>query len=229
MKRGDFPTLIVSTTRFVRGSTRVTESCAELVTHTAFSPNASPNDPSGRSISATTVLVVGSMRARVPFLSIISHTLPAPAAMPPSESPAVTGIFAVMALLLRSIRATAFAPHSGTHRLSNPETSPEHGAEPLPSSIVTATVFVLASKRETLSFGSFDTQTASTSSAGASQSGWPPTSNTASGFSRSIGIFTPDVLTPGRGGLADGCAKSAVLSHVETRTTVTDLYMRVRA
>src|SRR5262245_47195326 len=101
------------------------------------------------------------MRARVPFASVITHTLPAPVATPPSELPIVTGIFAVTPLVLRSIRASDFAPHCGTQRLPNPAARPEHGAAPFPRSIVAATLLVLTSNRDTLSFGSFDTNAAS--------------------------------------------------------------------
>ena len=64
-----------------------------------------------------------------------------------------------------------------------------------------ATTFVLGSRRAMLSFGRFDTQTDSSI---ASQSGYPGYGKTESGFSRSMGILTPGVLTPGLGGLGGG-------------------------
>src|SRR5262249_11438472 len=63
------------------------------------------------------------------------------------------------------------------------------------------------SNRATLSFGRFDTHTDSST---AIQSGEPGYGKTASGLSRSIGILTPDVFTPGRGALAGGCEPTAV-------------------
>src|SRR5262245_10145042 len=155
-----------------------------------------PNDPAATLISATTLLVAGSMRASVPFLSIISQTLPAPAAMPPSESPMVIGTVAVTALVFKSTRASVLSPQFGTQRLPNAAARPEHGCLPAPRATVAATVFVFGSNRDTLSFGSFDTHADSSI---ASQSGCPPTVNTASGFRRSIGILTPGVFTPGLG------------------------------
>ena len=180
-----------------------------------------PNDPEGTLISATILLVAGSTRASVPFLSIISQTLPAPVAIPPSESPIVIGTVAVIALVLRSRRDIVWSPQFGTHQLPKPPASPEQGCLPAPSAIVVA-VAVFGSSRDTLSFGSFDTHAASSI---ASQSGCPPTWYTASGFRRSIGIFTPGVFTPGRGGRAGGCASSAVPSSAESAMLVTVLYM----
>src|SRR5438874_315508 len=65
MKRGALPTGIVSTTRLVCGSTRVTVLLSVLVTQTASSPTA---------MVATTVLALGSRRATVFFGALEIHT-----------------------------------------------------------------------------------------------------------------------------------------------------------
>ena len=83
----------------------------------------------------------------------------------------------------------------GTHKLPNAAASPEQGR--LPTGITAVTVLVFGFSRLTLSFGLFEIQT---SSSAAIQSGEPGTAKTASGCSRSIGILTPGVLTPGFGG-----------------------------
>ena len=67
-----------------------------------------------------------------------------------------------------------------------------------------ATVFVFGSRRATVSFGLFEIHTASSTTI---QSGAPGTTNTASGFNRSIGILMPGVFTPGLGGVV--CTMSA--------------------
>jgi hypothetical protein len=89
----------------------------------------------------------------------MSQTLPAPVAMPPSESPIVMGIVAVIAPLLTSTRMSVLSPQLGTQRLPKPAARPEQGRLPLPSATVAATLLDAASKRETLSLGSFETQT----------------------------------------------------------------------
>src|SRR3954463_8502883 len=139
------------------------------------------------------------MRASVPFASVMIHTLPAPVTIDPSLFAIGEGNVAFTAPLFRSTRAIVLSPQFGTHRLPNPVARPEHG--PLPIGITAATVLVFGSKRATLSFGRFETHTDSST---AIQSGDPGYGNTASGFSRSIGIFTPGVLTPGFGARA-GC------------------------
>src|SRR5437899_114991 len=58
------------------------------------------------------------------------------------------------------------------------------------------TLLVFGSSRATVFFGKLETQTDSSM---AIQSGAPGTSNTASGLSAVIGIFTPGAFTPGRG------------------------------
>src|SRR5262249_59466335 len=98
----------------------------------------------------------------------------------------VVGIVAAMAPVFRSILDMVLSPQFGTHRLPNPAASPEQGCLPAPSAIVAPTVFVFGSRRDTLSFGSFETQADSST---ASQSGWPPVSQTASGLRPSIAIF----------------------------------------
>jgi hypothetical protein len=82
----------------------------------------------------------------------------------------------------------------GTQRLPKPAARPEQGL--FPTGIVAATVLLLTLSRATVSFGLFEIQT---SSSMAIQSGEPGYGKTASGCSRSIGIFTPGVLTPGFG------------------------------
>src|SRR4029079_5733924 len=101
---------------------------------------------------------------------------------------------AVTGAVFRSTRATVESPQFGTQRLPKAATSPEQGC--LPTDNVAPTRLVDGARRDTLSFGLFDTQTASSI---ASQSGVPGTGNTASGFNRSIGTLIPGVLTPGRG------------------------------
>src|SRR5688500_762766 len=145
------------------------------------------------------------MRVSVPFASVITHTLPAPVARPPSDCWTSKGS---VASTLPSFRLTrirllpvpSFAPQLGTHRLPNPTASPEHGC--LPTAMLAATLFVLGSSRWTVSFGLFETHTCSSM---ARQSGTPGSSNTASGFSFVMGIFTPGVLTPGRLGFCCAC------------------------
>src|SRR5437773_2087684 len=148
-------------------------------------------------------LVAGSKRASVPFASVISQMLPAPATTDPSELPIVVLIVAVIALVLVSTRTIVLSRQFGTHTLPNATARPEQGR--LPVVIVAATVFVFGSNRAMVSFGAFDTHTASST---AIQSGFPSYGNTASGLSRSIGIFTPGVLTPGLGGRAVCRAKA---------------------
>src|SRR3954469_11315290 len=128
--------------------------------------------------------------------------LPAPATIDPSELAIVVLIGVVTAPLLRSTREIVRSPQLGTQRLPNAAVSPEQG--PLPTGIVAVTVLVFGSKRATLSFGRFETQTSSST---AIQSGEPGYGNTAIGCSRSIGIFTPAVLTPGFG-WAGGCSST---------------------
>src|SRR3982751_328939 len=134
------------------------------------------------------------MRASVPFASVMIQTLPAPTTIDPSLLAIADGNVAVTAPLFRSTRAIDLSPQFGTQRLPNPAARPEHG--PLPTATVAATGLVFGSKRATLSFGRFDTQTDSST---AIQSGEPGYGNTASGLSRSIGILTPGVFTPGFG------------------------------
>ena len=103
----------------------------------------------------------------------------------------------VTLLVFKSTRDSVLSPQFGTHRLSNPMASPEHGA--LPTVTVSTTLFVLGSMRATLFFGLLEIQTASPTTI---QSGVPGTSNTVSGFSAAIGILTPGVLTPGLAGFS---------------------------
>src|ERR1043166_1799617 len=102
--RGALPTEIDSTTRFVAGSTRVSEFPVVLDTHTAPSPNITQYDPAGTITSATILLVSGSMRASVPLASVIIHTLPAPVARQPSVLPIPMEKVAVTLPVLRSRR-----------------------------------------------------------------------------------------------------------------------------
>src|SRR5262249_24652852 len=125
--------------------------------------------------------------------------LPAPAAIEPSELPIVVLIVALISPVFRSSRVMVLSPQSGTQSVANAAVSPEHGR--LPVAIVAATVFALGSKRATVPFGAFETQTDSST---AIQSGAPAYWNTASGLRRSIGIRTPGVLTPGRGTFCAG-------------------------
>src|SRR5882724_3980992 len=117
--------------------------------------------------------------------------------MDPSVLPMWVRMVAVTAPVFRSTRDTVSSLQLGTQRLPKPAARPEHG--PLPTGTVAATRFVFGSSRVTASFGLFEIHTASST---AIQSGAPGTANTASGFSRSIGILTPGVLTPGLGGVA---------------------------
>src|SRR5439155_18656824 len=125
----------------------------------------------------------------------MSQMLPAPAANDPSELPIVVRIVAVTAPVLTSTRDSVLSPQFGTHTLPNATARPEQGR--LPVAMGVPIVFVFGSSLARLSFGAFDTHAASSI---ASQSGVPGYTNTASGFSRSIGIFTPDGFTPGFGG-----------------------------
>src|SRR5213592_705657 len=81
--RGSGPTLILSVTLLVFGSTRLTRLFSVLLTHTALSsPKTHENEPDGTSISADTVFVTGSILERMPFLSVSIHMLPNPDAKP---------------------------------------------------------------------------------------------------------------------------------------------------
>ena len=119
------------------------------------------------------------------------QTLPAPAAIEPSEFPIVVLIVAVTSPVFRSTREIVWSPQLGTHTLPNPAARPEQGLARRRS--WPTTVFVLGSRRDTLSFGLFETHTCSSI---ASQSGVPGTRNTASGFRRSIGILHAGRLDP---------------------------------
>src|SRR4051794_26090758 len=125
--------------------------------------------------------------------------LPAPATIDPSELPMVVLIVALTSPLFRSMRVSVLSPQFGTHNVPNAAASPEHGRAPV--AIVERTVFVFGSKRATVPFAAFETHTDAST---AIQSGDPAYANTASGFRRSIGILTPAVLTPGRGGRSAG-------------------------
>src|SRR5262245_42677202 len=127
--------------------------------------------------------------------------LPAPETTDPSEFPIVVLIVAVIAFVFVSTRTIVLSRQFGTHTLPNATASPEQGR--LPVGIVAATVFVFGSSRAIVSLGAFDTQTASST---AIQSGLPAYGKTASGLSRSIGIFTPGAFTPGFGGRFGCCA-----------------------
>jgi hypothetical protein len=75
---------------------------------------------------------------------------------------------------------------------------------------------VAGSRRATLFLGLFEIQTASSM---AIQSGAPGSSKMASGFSRSIGIFTPAVFTPGLG------AGAVCSARDPTSATITSLHI----
>src|SRR4051794_16387754 len=122
--------------------------------------------------------------------------LPAPATIDPSGLPIVVLIVAFTSPLFRSTRVIVLSPQCGTQSVPNAAARPEQGRAPV--AIVAATVFVFGSKRATVPFGAFETHTDSST---AIQSGEPAYGNTASGLRRSIGILTPGVFTPGRGGL----------------------------
>src|SRR4029450_10224642 len=109
------------------------------------------------------------------------QTLPAPVAIAPSELPIGIAMVAVTALVARSMREIVLSPQLGTHTLPKPVVNPQQGRLPAPRSIVAATMLVFGSNRETLSFGLFDTHAAASMG---SQSGVPPTPNTAAGVRR---------------------------------------------
>ena len=155
------------------------------------------------------------MRASVPLVSTTIQTLPAPVAIDPSVLPIEVLKVAVIALDAVSMREIVWSPQFGTHTLPKPTVRPEHGRLPAPSAIVAATVLVFGSKRETWSLGLFETQAAWSM---ASQSGLPPTSNTASGFNRSIGILMPGVETPGRFGGGPPWPSTTVPASAATST-----------
>src|SRR5262245_9033263 len=165
------------------------------------------------------------MRRSVPLASAMIQTLPAPVATDPSELPMVVFIVALTVPVFRSICDSVWSPQFGTHRLPNPVASPEHGRLPDPRSMVAATLLDLGSNRETESFGLFETHADSSM---ANQSGLPPTSKTASGLRRSMGIFTPGAFTPGRGGGAWFWPSRTVpcsAQPMRTAWSVTVLYM----
>src|SRR5258708_8973958 len=143
------------------------------------------------------------MRASVPLASVIIHTLPAPVARPPSVLPVPNGTVAVTLPVFRSTRESVWSPQFGTHRLSKPIASPEHGL--LPTVTVSAVLLVFGSRRATLFFGLFETHTDSPT---AIQSGAPGTSKTASGLSEAIGICTPGVFTPVLTGFASSAYRA---------------------
>src|SRR5262245_43303731 len=124
--------------------------------------------------------------------------LPAPETTEPSELPIAVPSVAFVSPVFRSSRVIVLSPQFGTQSVPNAAASPEHGR--LPVAMMAATVLVLGSNLATVPLGAFETQTDSST---AIQSGEPAYGKTASGLSRSIGILTPGVLTPGFGGRGD--------------------------
>src|SRR5262249_56382613 len=108
------------------------------------------------------------MRASVPFASVMIQMLSAPATIEPSDSPILLFMVAVTAPLFRSTREIVLSPQLGTHRLPKSAASPEHGSLP---TVVVVTAFDFGSSRDTVFFGSFDTQTMVLTVSMASQSG----------------------------------------------------------
>src|SRR5215471_682788 len=113
------------------------------------------------------------MRARVPFASVTIQTLSAPATIEPSDSPIPIFIVAAIAALFRSTREIVLSPQLGTHRLPKSAARPEHGCLP---TVIVVTAFDAGSSRDTVFFGSLDTQVMLLTGSIASQSGWPGTS-----------------------------------------------------
>src|SRR5438093_5127474 len=126
--RGSGPTLILSVTLLVFGSTRLTRLFSVLLTHTALSsPKTHENEPDGTSISADTVFVTGSILERMPFLSVSIHTLSALVAIPPSLLAGPRGRVATTRFVLMSAGDLVLSPLFGTKLLPNPDANPEHG------------------------------------------------------------------------------------------------------
>ena len=104
-------------------------------------------------------------------MSVRIQKLPAPIAMPPSSSAMVIGKVACVLPSFRSSRVIVESPQLGTHTLPKPAARP--GAGMLADAIVAVTVAVFGSRRDTLFFGEFETQTSLST---AIQSGAPGTS-----------------------------------------------------
>ena len=128
--------------------------------------------------------------------------LPAPATMEPSELPMVErdggGDRAGLEIDARQRLVAAIGYPEA------PERGGQTGAGTLADRNRRGDRIRLGFSLATLSFGLFEIQTSSST---AIQSGEPGTGKTASGCRRSIGIFTPGVLTPGLG--AGGVCRSA--------------------
>src|SRR5579862_907855 len=120
------------------------------------------------------------MRTKMPFLSVMSQTLSALEAMPPSESAGPTRNIPVILFVEPFTRATAGDfPHSGTHRLPKLYVSPEHGGA---GNLIVATNLFVSGLIRWTEF-SFELETQIAFSVTAIQSGLPPNSIVAEGFS----------------------------------------------
>src|SRR6478672_2225658 len=135
---------------------------------------------------ATALLVRGSIRASCPALLLAIQMPPAPAVMPPSESAGAIGIVFWILPVVKEARTKLWEPQLGIQRLPYAATKPEQGSFTL---MVKPTVLSPARNCLTSFLDEIVTHTASLLTA--IQSGSPPTSNVASGFSSAISLRTP--------------------------------------
>src|SRR5215831_9246115 len=128
------------------------------------------------------LFVAGSIRERTPFLSVSIQTESMLVAIPPSLLAGAKGRVALTLFVFVSMRDIVLSPQFGTQILPKPQASPEHGR--LPTSTAATTVLVFTSRRWTVFFGPFVTQTAS--SVRTCQSGVPSTGKMATGVTTDI-------------------------------------------